>query len=214
MVDFLPQPGSRSRGMALTEDQILARFYNNRGSEYLTQKKDEPAYAYYRAAIAADPHYGPAYSNLAQLYKRRGLVQSAENLLWHAVALDRTGDAPLRNLHALLLAQDRKEEAQKVAGMLERIKEQNPYHWLQLGIAALQKGELRRSISALERAEALAIGFEEIHYHLALAYAKNGQRDKATQQINALDAINRNDPNIALLNKKLQGLPAKSGFFF
>ena len=213
VVDFLPQPGSRVRGMALSEDQILARFYNNRGSEHLTQKRDDAAYAYYRAAIAADPHYGPAYSNLAQLYLRRGLQPSAESLLWHAVALDRSGDSPLRSLHALLLAQSRGEEAQKVAVMLERIKEQNPYHWLKLGIAALQKGELRRSISALERAEALAVGFEEIHYHLALAYARNGQRDKATQQINALDAINHHDPNIALLNKKLQSMEPKSRFF-
>lgn len=213
VVDFQPQVGARSRGRALTQDQIVARFYNNRASEYLAKKQDDFAYAYYRAAIAADVHYGPAYSNLAQLYYRRGLQKSAEQLLWHAVALDQVSDAPMRNLHALLVAQGRDQEALEVSVMMERLKYQDPYHWLRTGVEALQKGNTRSAISALERAETLAIGFQEIHYYLAIAYVRNGQREKAAKQIAALDAIKHDDPSVAVLNRKLQNMSAKSTFF-
>jgi Flp pilus assembly protein TadD len=213
VVDFQPQFGARNRGTSLSESQIVARFYNNRGSEYMAQKRDDFAYAYYKAAIAFDVNYGPAYSNLAQLYYRRGLANSAEKLLWHAVALDKVSDVPVRNLHTLLMAQGRDQEALQVSVMMERLKEQDPYHWLSTGLDALQNDRVRSAISALEKAQALAIGFREIHYHLAIAYARNGDRDKAAKQIAALDAINHNDPGIALLNKKLQGMSAKSTFF-
>lgn len=212
VIDFQPQAGAMSRGMLLDENQILARFYNNRATEYLTSKQDDLAYAYYRVAIAADPHYGPAYSNLAVLYARRDLKQAAEDLLWQAVALDKYSDAPLRTLRALYSAQGRKAEADKVALLLERLKDRDPYYWLNQGVAALKRNELNRSISALERAEELATGFEEIHYHLAIAYARNGEREKASKQIALLDAINHHDPNIALLTKKLQSITPKPGF--
>jgi len=42
----------------------------------------------FKAAVLADPDYSPSYSNLAQLYTRKGFLQSAEQLLLYAVALD------------------------------------------------------------------------------------------------------------------------------
>ncbi len=213
VVDFLPQAGGRTHGMELSENQIVARFYNNRGTQFLAEWHDDLAYAYYKAAIAFDGNYGPAYSNLAHLYYRRGLQETAEKLLWHAIALDKVSDAPMRNLHTLLMSQGRDQEALQVSIMMERLKEHDPYHWLNTGVDALRNGSIRSAISALEKAEALTIGFREIHYHLAVAYARNGERDKAVKQIAALDAINHNDPGIALLNKKLQNMGAKSTFF-
>jgi len=56
IIDFDPQAGSLQMGQWLTEDQILARFYNNRATEYLVQREDESAYAYYKSAITADPY--------------------------------------------------------------------------------------------------------------------------------------------------------------
>lgn len=213
VVDFQPQPGAQSRAVALTEDQMVARFYNNRATEYMAQGRDELAYAYYKAAIAADAHYGPAYSNLSQLYYRHGIADAAEKLLWHAAALDSLSDAPLRNLFTLLTAQGRIQEAQAVSARMERMRERDPYYWLREGVEALRQGSTRSAISALERAEELAIGFQEIHYYLAMAYLRNGQREKAVRQIAALDAIAHEDPRVAMLNKKLQGMGAKSAVF-
>ncbi|TMH88940.1 MAG: hypothetical protein E6H42_18450, partial [Betaproteobacteria bacterium] len=87
IIDFEPQIASRREGLALSDDGILARFYNNLAAEYLAQDDLTLAYAYFKAAVLADPGYSPSYSNLAQLYTRKGFLRSAEQLLLHAIAL-------------------------------------------------------------------------------------------------------------------------------
>ena len=211
IIDFEPQVGSRRSGHWLTEQAILARFYNNRAAEYLVEKDFERAYAYYRAAIAAEPDYAPAFANLAQLYVRRGLLSGAEKLLAHAIALDGPSYGPLRSMHQLLVAQGRHAEAQSYAKLLAKREDDDPYHWLGLGMAAMQDGQYRPAIRALERAAALTTGFEEVHYYLGLAYWRDGQREAARKQLATLSAINNLDPGVATLSKKFSALvPQKS----
>lgn len=206
IIDFEPQVGSRRPGQWLSEAEILARFYNNRGTEYLVQQDDVRAYAYYRAAIDAAPGFAPANANLALLYVRRGMLEGAEQLLRHAIDLGGPSYAPMRSLHQLLLTQGRATEAQLYAQLLAKRLDEDPYYWLSRGIAALQEARFGAAVSALERAESLTSGFEEIHYHLALAYARNGQREAAHKQLATLTAINSKDPGIELLSRKFSAL--------
>jgi len=111
IIDFEPQVASRREGMALSDDGILARFYNNVAAEYLAQGDLPLAYAHFKAAVLTDPGYSPSYSNLAQLYTRKGFLQSAEQLLLHAIALNDDSDIALRSLHQLLVSQGRQSEA-------------------------------------------------------------------------------------------------------
>lgn len=214
IIDFEPQVGSRRSGHWLTEQAILARFYNNRAAEYLVEKDYERAYAYYRAAIAAEPDYAPAFANLAQLYVRRGLLSGAEKLLAHAIALDGPSYGPLRSMRQLLVAQGRHAEAQSYATLLAKREDDDPYHWLGLGMAAMRDGQYRPAIRALERAAALTTGFEEVHYYLGLAYWRDGQWEAARKQLATLSAINNLDPGVATLSKKFSALaPQKSAVY-
>ena len=115
VIDFEPQVGARNSGDWLTQDNILARFYNNRGTEFLVRQDYPQAYAYYKAAIETDPTFVPSFSNLAQLYSVRGMFPASEQLLRHALALGGDAYAPLRTLHHLLTDQARLSEAQDVA---------------------------------------------------------------------------------------------------
>ena len=204
IIDFEPQAGSQHIGQWLTENEILARFYNNRATEYLVQREDQRAYAYYRSAITADPHFGPAFANLAQLYQRRGLLPQAEQLLRHAIALQGPSYAPLRSMQKLLLAQGREVEAVHYADLLKKRQDEDPYYWLGMGLAAMQRKAFASAVDALERAAALTSGFEEIHRNLAIAYWRNGQRAEARKQLKALTALNSQDPAIALLSSKMR----------
>jgi len=213
VIDFEPQAGARRFGQWLSEDAILARYYNNRAAQHWAQGDTARAYAYFRAAIAAAPDFAPAFANLAQLYARQGLDADAERLLRHAVTLGGPSYAPLRALHSLVQAQGRTQEAQQLAGLLARRQDEDPYHWLGLGLDALQTGRNRDAIAALEKAAALTTGFEEIHYNLGLAYFRNGQREAAGKQLTQLRAINQRDPGIAVLSRKLQGIAPQSAVF-
>lgn len=204
IIDFDPQAGSQQMGQWLTEQQILARFYNNRATEYLVRGEDEEAYSYYRSAITADPSFGPAFANLAELYQRRSLLQNAEQLLRHAITLEGPSYAPLRSMHQLLQAQGRTADAQHYADLLKKRQNDDPYYWLGTGLAAMQRGHFESAVNALERAASLTSGFEEIHRNLAVAYWRNGQRDAANQQLKLLTALNSQDPAIALLSRKMR----------
>jgi tetratricopeptide (TPR) repeat protein len=208
VIDFEPQVGARNSGDWLTQDNILARFYNNRGTEFLVQRDYGQAYAYYKAAIETDPTFVPSFSNLAQLYSVRGLLPASEQLLRHALALGGDSYAPLRTLHRLLTDQARLSEAQDVAKALAKLQDEDPYYWFGKGLVALREGRNGNAVDALERAAELTTGFEEIHYHLGLAYLRNGQRKEASRQMAALSAINTEAPGLAVLNKKMAGLNA------
>jgi tetratricopeptide (TPR) repeat protein len=213
VVDFDLQPGSRNMGRELGEDEILARYYNNRATEFLVQKDVDNAYAYYRAAIEKDPHFAPVYANLAQLYYRGGMAAPAEQLLRHALALKDDSYAPLRAMQELLVTQGRTAEAKVFADQLRRRQDDDPYYWLALGLDAMARARYREAAGNLERAAALTTGFEEIHVNLAISYARSGQRDKAQQQLSKLETMTHDSTSVALLSKKLERLSAQSAVF-
>lgn len=204
VIDFEPQPGARGSGRWLSENAILARYYNNRATEYLARDDRANAYAYFRAAVNLAPDYAPLYTNLATLYARQGLAGPAEQLLHHALAQGGASYAPLRAMAQLLQALGRHDEAAHFTELLAKRQDEDPYHWLGLGLDALGAGRNSDAITALEKAATLTSGFEEIHYHLGLAYWRAGQVQAARKQLDTLSALQHGGTGIAVLANKLQ----------
>lgn len=203
-IDFQPQISVRRTGSALSEDAILARFYNNLAAEYLVKGNLNHAYAHFKAAIMADAEFAPSYVNLAVIYKRQGLAQSAERLLAHAIALN--GDEiAMDSLHQLLVSQGRNAEAAPYAKLIEARREKNPYYWIGLGLDQLRKENYSQAINALEHAQELSTGFVEVHRYLAIAYWRNGNQAEAKKQAALLAELTHDEPGKAL-NKKLKKL--------
>jgi len=207
IIDFEPQVGSLRRGLVLPEEGIVARYYNNVAAEHLAQGNLTLAYAYFKAAILADPNYSPGYSNLAQLYIRRGFLESAEQLLLRAIALNDEADIAMNALHQLLVSQGRETEALKYAKMLQARQDSDPYYWLGLGIDYLGRRKYRDAIDALEHAQTLTTGFEEVHRYLAVAYWKAGKQDQAKKQLAVLESLRLGPPSLAALSKKISKDP-------
>jgi len=209
IIDFEPQIGSRREGLVLSDDGILSRFYNNIAAEYLAQGDLTLAYAHFKAAILSDPGYSPSYSNLAQLYERRGLFQNAEQLLLHAIALNHDADIALRSLHQLLVSQGRESEASKYAEILRARQDKDPYYWLGVGLDHLQRGNYQKAVDALEHAQALTTGFQEVHRYLAIAYWRAGKQPQAKNQLSVLASLMVDDPRLAALSKKITKTPSE-----
>lgn len=204
-IDFQPQIGSQRAGTALSEDGILARFYNNLGAQYLAKDKLNYAYAHFKAAIMTDAAFAPSYVNLAVLYKRLGLTHSAETLLARAIALS-DDEIAMDALHQLLVVQGRDAEARPYAKLIEARREKNPYYWIGLGIDQLQKQNYPQAVSALENAQARSNGFPEVHRYLALAYLRNGNQAEAKKQIALLATLIRDGSSDAAWLNKLKKL--------
>ena len=207
IIDFEPQIASRREGLALSGDGILARFYNNVAVEYLAQGDLTLAYAHFKAAILADAGYSATYANLAQLYKRRGLLQSAEQLLLYAIALNDDADIALRSLHQLLVSQGRESEALKYAEILRARQEKDPYYWLGVGLDHLQRGNYSKAVDALEHAQGLTTGFQEVHRYLAIAYWRAGKQARAKNQLSVLASLVPDDSALPALRRKIDKAP-------
>lgn len=207
IIDFEPDFASGRKGTPLNEDGIVARYYNNVAVESMAAGRFNVAYAHFRAAIAAQPDYASAYSNLAVLYRKAGHDMQAERLLRRAVALDSgNSDVALYELHRLLADTGRADEAREIARKLEARRASDPYYWTGLGLKHLQEGDPRRAIEALLKARDIAPGFSEIHRSLAIAYAQVGERTHANDELAALASGGAGADKIAMLRRKL-GLP-------
>ncbi len=202
VIDFEPQIGTRRKGDALDDRDVLARFYNNLAAEQLAKGQDRLAYAHFKAAILAKPAYAASYGNLAQLYLRAGLQTAAEKALLRAVELNDASGLALDSMHRLLLDQGREAEARTYELRLQMLREQDPYYWLGLGLDMLRQAQFLQAIGALERAQAMTRGFTEVHRHLAIAYWLAGKPHLARDQLAMLSALEQGDASLALLNKK------------
>ena len=207
IIDFEPQIASRREGLALSNDGILARFYNNLAAEYLAQDDLTLAYAYFKAAVLADPGYSPSYSNLAQLYTRKGFLRSAEQLLLHTIALNDDADIALRSLHQLLVSQGRESEALKYKEIVQDRQYKDPYYWLGVGLHHLEEGNYQKAVDALERAQDLTRGFQEVHRYLAIAYWRAGNPIQAKNQLSVLASLMFNDLGFAAPSGENQQTP-------
>jgi Tfp pilus assembly protein PilF len=86
--------------------------------------------------------------------------------------------------------------------LLQSRRDADPYYWIGLGLQALQDGQWRQSVAALEEAQRLTHGFEEVHRYLALAYWRSGDRLRANAQLAVLASLEHDSSDIATLRKK------------
>lgn len=202
VIDFEPQTVDLNRGHVLSEDEILSRFYNNMGAEYIAKKQARKAYPYFKAAILADPNNSYAYSNLAQLYLQFNATNEAELVLKQALQLNEEDPVILRSLHRLFVSQNRISEAEQLITAIEASNAKNPHYWIGLGLYAMQNKDYQTAIKRFEKAQTLASGFAEIHQNLAEAYLKIGDMKAAKAEIIKLVNLVPNHPKSALLRTK------------
>jgi Flp pilus assembly protein TadD len=210
VLDFEPDFQAPRRGAPLTEEGIVARYYNNVAVENMARGDHARAYAYFKAAVRAEPGYVSPYGNLAVLYRRAGREGEAEALLRHAVAMGGTSDAALHELHRLLVDQKRDAEAQQVARQLDAHQAGDPYHWMSLGLTRLVENNPRDAARHFERARDIAPTFAEIHRYLAIAYARSGDVTRAREEVELMANTGAAVNKVALLRRKLEGLERRA----
>jgi Tfp pilus assembly protein PilF len=206
VIDFEPDYAAPRRGIPLTEAGILARYYNNVAVENMAAGNYPTAYAYFKAAVRAEPSYSSPYGNLAVLYRRLGHDEEAERLLRYAVGLGGNTDVALHELHRFLKDHGRLREAGEIERKLEARQASDPYHWIGLALANMEKNEMARAIDELQQANDIAPTFAEVHRYLAVAYARSGEVQKARQELAALENLGGPVNKIALLRRKLDRL--------
>ena len=209
VIDFLPSgdvAGYRTR--EISKATILAMYMNNRAAETMSEGQLNQAYWWARSAIVQDPSFSGAYNTLGVVQLRHGDLAMARRTLAHA--LERTPDntALLSNLVQALEASGMAADAVPLRRRLLALQPQPPFHYFNLGKAAMQKGDDAGAIRLFSREIARDPYYHEFHFWLAQAYAHLGQLAQAGRQLElAMDnSVTRNDHS--LYAAKLQRLRA------
>jgi len=184
VVDFLPTAEARrARARSISEETVVAMFMNNRAAEALAQGRLDDAYWWARSAIAHTPTFMAAYNTLGVIYRRHGNVEQALRVLDYAHGVEPANTLVMSNLIQVLGDLGQTARAQELAATLARIEPEPPFHYFDLGLAAMREGNYFTAREYFAKEVARAAYYHEFHFWLALADYRLGHLNQARQHL-------------------------------
>lgn len=209
VIDFLPSgdvAGYRTR--ELSEATIVAMYMNNRAAETMSEGLLQQAYWWARSAIVQDPSFSGAYNTLGVIQFRHGDLAQARRTLAHALGRAPDNTVLLSNLAQALEASGMADEALPLRRRLLALQPQPPFHYFNLGKAAMQQGDYGQAVRLFSREIARDPYYHEFHFWLAQAYAHLGQLAQAGKQLELAMNNSTTRSDHGLYAAKLQRLRA------
>jgi len=156
------------------------------GRVYYTQNNFPPAVAAFRKLLGVDPTSYKGYDNLGLCYEAQGKTEEAVRAFKKAQELARAAapgyDWPYANLAALLIKENRDEEALPSARQAVGINPRSARNHYLLGKVLSRRSDLGASAEELRKAAELDPDYPEPHYLLGQLYQKLGQRADAGRE--------------------------------
>lgn len=183
-IDFLPAEDVRGhRSHEIDEATVAAMFMNNRAAESLAEGDLATAYAWARAAVRQAPRFLSAYNTLGVIYLRSGHAQAAEQVLAHVLQVDPRSTVAMANMVRVLAAQGRSEASATLARRLAQLDPEPPFHFYDLGRAALRDGKAAAARDWFKKEVARAPYHHEFHFWLAVAELQLGDPIAARKEL-------------------------------
>ena len=183
-VDFVQLPPNASeRVRYLDENDIVARYMNNRAAEEIAQGRHTEAYWWARGALLKKPGLAATLNTLAVIYQRSGQPLLAEQV--YRAALERDPDSliVMQNLAPLLAANGKAAEAAALTQRIARLYPAPPYHYFDQGMQAYQAGDFNKARALFGREVARAPHNDEFHFWLGVANLQLGEWKTAEKQL-------------------------------
>lgn len=208
-VDFLPPEELRGlRTRPIEEHTVLAMYMNNRAAEALVAGQVDDAYWWAREALHQSSEFLPTYNTLGVVYLHRRALAAAEQAFDHVLRREPGNRQALANLASALHQQGRHDESAAVKRRLAALEPEPPFHYFNLGMAALRSGDYPAARSYFAKEVDRAAYNHEFHFWLAVASLQLGEVNEARRQLKlALDnSTTRSDRD--LYSAKLDRLKA------
>ncbi len=181
IVDFLPDADLRGqRAWEIDEKTVTAMYMNNRAAETMARGALDDAYWWVRGAILHDARFLEAFNTLGVVYFRHGNPADAERVFRFVLTREAENASALSNLANVVESLGRKIEAATLRERLRRIEPHPPFHYSDLGFAALKRGEFETARGHFATELARYAANHEAHFGLAVAYL--GLRDSRAAQ--------------------------------
>ena len=163
----------------VSDDRLLAHYYNNLAIEAYLQDQLPPALALMAEALALDESYAPHWSNAGVLYLHNGDQAGAERAYARALSLDPRNASALLNVIDLARRTGDHAREQAFRERLARVQQHDP---LQQFIRGLDYERLGDYPSAIEHyRHAIQLHHDEHRFYSALArvYLLSGDTRRA-----------------------------------
>lgn len=183
-VDFLPPDrvqGLRTR--RIDESTVVAMFMNNRAVEALVQGQVDDAYWWAREALQADPGHGASYNTLGVVYLRHGDLAHAERSFARLLQREPDNVQALANLAQVMDRAGRAADAAQLRRTLATLEPHAPFHFFQLGQAAMARGDFGPARELFAREVARDPHYHEFHFWLAVAHLRLGDEPQARKHL-------------------------------
>jgi tetratricopeptide (TPR) repeat protein len=175
VIDFDPQQGVDDfAAQEISQERIVAMFYNNKAAELILKGKMNHAYAYLKAALEHDPLYNGAILNLGLAYRQIGELALAEKAYLAAISINERYLTAWENLAALYDKTQRQSQASEIYARLQKQRVNNPYYHLMLAEEALENKKFKQSIRNYKDAIALDDSPHQFYFGIAKAYFQLG----------------------------------------
>ena len=176
LVDFMPGADLKhQRSLQISERTVTAMYMNNRAAETLRSGQVDEAYWWARGAVLADPRFLEGINTLGVLYSQHGNLAEAERAFRHVLAAESENVSAMANLVRLLERSGRQAEYVVLAERLRRIEPHPPFHFFDLGVAALARGDFTGARDQFQQELRRNSYYHEAHFGLAMAYYGLGE---------------------------------------
>ena len=183
-IDFLPAEQLRGlRTIDISEATVVAMFMNNRAVEALVQGRTDDAYAWARESIRHSPEFMSSHNSLGIIYLRKGALQPAEQVFSYVLEKEPENTRAMANLAETFARQGKVAEAGALRQRLAQLEPEPPFHYFNLGLAAMKRNDYGTARELFAKEVARADYYAEFHYWLGLANYKLGDVDQASKHL-------------------------------
>ena len=177
----------------VSDEQLLAYFYSNRGMELLTHDRLPEAKIWVAEALRYAPMDATILNNAGVLNLRVGDMEAAEASFKKAIEINPDQISVLSNLVSFY---QRRGDVARTAlwqNRSERALQKAPYYQYFLGQQLELSGDMKGAIQRYRRAISLNNQEHRFHFALARVYFDNGELHKATRALVAASKISEGD---------------------
>ncbi|MBU8977906.1 tetratricopeptide repeat protein [Lysobacter sp. MMG2] len=188
---------ARDRPKPITQQRLIAHYYNNLAVERLSAGDYAAAQSLLRTALELDPDYAAYWSNAGVVHLRSGDARAAEQAYRKALALDPDNVNALFNLAGLATRTGDSTLEREYRQRLANLQRNDPFHHFMQAVNAQNAGDLTRAIRHYRRAVALQPEEHRFHSALANAYLEQGRTQLAIRSLARAQALSDGDTRAA-----------------
>lgn len=203
---FTAAQTSKFRSRVITDEELLARYFNNRGAEILATGQLREASQLFEKATATFPTFADAWVNLGVARKLAGDYTEAEAAYLRAYKYDRRNFSALSNLHTLYREQGETEKAAKLAPRIRQHNLKNPYYLAQLSEKEAQAGDLKKARQQILKAIDIHPAEPSFYTQLGEVYYRMGKLEAGSDAFKTAIEMTTDSEQLELRKKKFDAL--------